>query len=242
MFNIFKKKPKPDLSFLHQAPGPSPWYIIGKELNSSVGILSWMDDDTDKDFAGLSFLKNRKGETLLILDFYCYLNQLDADTLLLWYSNRTDLSITFKLIKLSSLEPIQEIKSKALLLRSTKSILWDDNKTYSTYTISSSVEAGDHKVDFPLEFRVLDELLIVTNNGLSNNWDQMFTAIFVVHPKIGRLIVYPQDWFNSGKYDFGYQWITRAARQPETGIIFGDGIRIAKFELDESCRNVKQFV
>ncbi|MBI5301277.1 MAG: hypothetical protein HY868_04000 [Chloroflexi bacterium] len=50
--------------------------------------------------------------------------------------------------------------------------------------------------------------------------------------------VYPQDWFNKGDYDFGYQWITRVARD-EDGKIIGDGIRLDRFRLDASGRNIE---
>jgi len=50
--------------------------------------------------------------------------------------------------------------------------------------------------------------------------------------------VYPQDWFNHGNFDFGYQWLTRIARDTETGEITGDGIRIELFALDDSYRQL----
>jgi hypothetical protein len=58
----------------------------------------------------------------------------------------------------------------------------------------------------------------------------------LLNPGSGTLRLYPQDWFNVGRVDLGYQWVTRAARDPKTGRIHGDGIRIDPFILDDSMR------
>ena len=44
--------------------------------------------------------------------------------------------------------------------------------------------------------------------------------------------------FNRGDFDFGYQWITRVARDPKSRHIVGDGIRITPFRLDASGRKL----
>ena len=53
--------------------------------------------------------------------------------------------------------------------------------------------------------------------------------------------VFPQDWFNDGSYDFGYQWITRVNRRVD-GSIAGDGIRLGTFELDATNRMIKRWL
>jgi hypothetical protein len=62
-------------------------------------------------------------------------------------------------------------------------------------------------------------------------------ALFVFYPHAGLVEVLPQKWFTAAQYDLGYQWITRAARDPESHRIVGDGIRIGSFLLEEDgCR------
>lgn len=61
-------------------------------------------------------------------------------------------------------------------------------------------------------------------------------ALMLLNPASGTLQLYPLDWFNDGRVDLGYQWVTRVARDPKTGRIHGDGIRIGPFSLDESMR------
>lgn len=56
----------------------------------------------------------------------------------------------------------------------------------------------------------------------------------------GATRVAPQDWFNQGPYDFGYQWITRMARLPDVGEIVGEGIRLGVFRLDSPCRQIAE--
>ena len=66
-------------------------------------------------------------------------------------------------------------------------------------------------------------------------------CLFVLCPKEGRVEVYPQDWFNEGNLDYGYQWVTRVARDSISGKIFGEGIRISQFVLDSSLRQVEHW-
>lgn len=51
----------------------------------------------------------------------------------------------------------------------------------------------------------------------------------------------PQDWFNHGDYDFGYQWVTLVAREPGDRIV-GEEIRIGAFVLDETGRRVSEWL
>ena len=62
--------------------------------------------------------------------------------------------------------------------------------------------------------------------------------LWCLQPRDGVLDMLPQDWFNAGDFDRGYQWPTRAARDDKTRRIVGDGIRIEPFVLDESGRRI----
>jgi len=65
-------------------------------------------------------------------------------------------------------------------------------------------------------------------------------ALLVAHPRTSSYRLYSQDWFNSLDLDFGYQWVTRVARHPETGRVHGDGIRIHPFVLDDLLRGLAE--
>ncbi len=62
---------------------------------------------------------------------------------------------------------------------------------------------------------------------------------WIVDAKRNLVSVFPQDWWNRADLDFGYQWVTRVARDPKTGKIVGEGIRIQPFVLDSSCRELE---
>jgi hypothetical protein len=92
--------------------------------------------------------------------------------------------------------------------------------------------------------------LVITGslNGLNECDELLFfvhadgTRLWTLKPKDGMLTVAPQDWFNKGDFDRGYQWPTRVARDPHSGAIVGDGIRIGTFILDGTHRNVVKWL
>lgn len=73
------------------------------------------------------------------------------------------------------------------------------------------------------------ELLLLADGPSRQN---AAASIYAWNPEAGTLDVMPQTWFNEGNTDLGYEWITRVTRDPTSGHILGDGIRIAPFELD----------
>jgi len=99
----------------------------------------------------------------------------------------------------------------------------------------------DISADFPKEIQAVDELLILCDSsaiapredGINAN-----LALLVAKPRQSIYQLYPQDWFNSSDLDFGYQWITRVARDPQTGRVHGERFRPKPFELDESLRQL----
>ena len=99
--------------------------------------------------------------------------------------------------------------------------------------ISCDLPAGLHKLDVPMEFATLDELLLVGSYPAKRT-DEASAAIFVFRPKMGEVEVLPQSWYTAEKFDRGYQWIARVVRDPMTGRIMGGGPRMQNFELAEN--------
>jgi len=104
---------------------------------------------------------------------------------------------------------------------------------------------SEQKVDFPKELKKFKQVLLITeldnlyfNPNPDNFWHN--TTILELQFETGWIFNYPQDWFNKGNTDFGYQWITRAIRNPKTNLIEGQGIRISDFVLDETGRQLKK--
>jgi len=91
------------------------------------------------------------------------------------------------------------------------------------------------KFDFPLEFKNFKEFILITElenlyECAASNWYN--TTMLLINTESGWIINYPQDWFNKSNYDFEYQGITRAVKNPETTYIHGQGIRLPDFVLD----------
>jgi hypothetical protein len=93
-----------------------------------------------------------------------------------------------------------------------------------------------HNIEVPPELQTVDELIVPTSYPAKSDDDPAF-ALYVFYLRAGLVEVLPQKWFTAAQYDVGYQWITRAARDPESQRIFGEGFRMGSFLLEEDgCR------
>ena len=95
---------------------------------------------------------------------------------------------------------------------------------------------GMHKIETPVQLATVDELIIPTSYKAVSTDDPAF-ALFVFYPQAGLVEVLPQKWFTSAQYRVGQQWITRAARDPESHRIVGECFGAGTFLLEEDgCR------
>ncbi len=95
---------------------------------------------------------------------------------------------------------------------------------------------GMHNIEAPAEFRSVDELIVPTSYPAKRNDEPAF-ALYVFYLQAGLLEVLPQRWFTASQYQVGKQWITRAARDPESHRIFGECFGVGSFLLEEDgCR------
>jgi hypothetical protein len=102
--------------------------------------------------------------------------------------------------------------------------------------LSLALTAGTHKIEVPPELRGVDEVIIPTSYPAKTPDDPAF-ALYVVYPQAGLVEVLPQKWFTVSQYEVGKQWITRAARDPESQHIFGECFGTGSFLLQEDgCR------
>ncbi|MGA9673149.1 MAG: hypothetical protein WBQ94_28375 [Terracidiphilus sp.] len=107
--------------------------------------------------------------------------------------------------------------------------------------LNTGVTGENISAVFPKELESIDELLILCNSSAISARDDGINAnlaLLVAKPKQSSYQLFPQDWFNSSDLDFGYQWVTRVARDIQTGRVRGEGFRIDPFELDDTLRNV----
>jgi hypothetical protein len=96
--------------------------------------------------------------------------------------------------------------------------------------------ASTHSIDVPPKLRTVDELIVPASYPAKNPDEPAF-ALYIFYLRAGLVEVLPQKWFTRSQYDVGHQWITRAARDPESQRIFGEGFRMGSFLLEEDgCR------
>jgi hypothetical protein len=104
------------------------------------------------------------------------------------------------------------------------------------FEIPLSLGLGTHKIEVPAELRSVDEVISPTSYKAMSNDDPAF-ALFVLSMQAGFVEVLPQKWFTAAQYQVGQQWITRAAREPESRRIFGECFGAGAFLLEEDgCR------
>lgn len=104
------------------------------------------------------------------------------------------------------------------------------------FEIAVTLEPGTHKIDVPAELATLDEIILPTSYKAMSGEDAAF-ALFVVYLQAGLVEVLPQKWFTAAQYQVGQQWITRAARDPESHRIVGECFGVGKFLLaEDGCR------
>jgi hypothetical protein len=237
---------------IEHAPGPSPWYFKPDSplVTGSTGSYRWSEARSDFGGAGEAIgktvLRDPYGVARLILDFHCYVQPLTGRHLLAWHEDaerhRVDgRSIHLRLLATDMLPIIEDPLDACRRMNETACSMWFGGGETAHVEIPLSLPSGRHTFNWPDEFQVVDEVLILGHGSAgraSRFHDDMHLCIYVVRPSARTLEVIPQDWFNRANLDFGYQWVTRVTRDPETHRIFGDGIRIRRFVLRRSGRRV----
>jgi hypothetical protein len=109
------------------------------------------------------------------------------------------------------------------------------------FEIPLGLEPGMHKIDVPAELRSVDELIVPTSYPAKGNDDPAF-ALYVFYLQAGLVEVLPQKWFTASQYQVGKQWITRAARDPESHRIFGECFGVGSFLLGEDGCRLDQWI
>lgn len=241
------------LEALSHVPGPSPWYLQrpGTAVPFTGGELRWHSAGDTPTTAGKSLLRTRNGKTVAVADFHCYVQPLPSNRLLVWYGSETSegatesAAIHFRIFDCDQLPPLRDLS--AAFARLGKQVrFYAEAGEVASVALSTALEDGSHHVTLPDALRDTGELLVLahsTANGRrENDYDAMHLRLWVLDTGRGSLEIIPQDWFNHGPYDFGYQWVTRMARIPATDDIVGEGIRLGVFRLDASRRHVAEWL
>lgn len=198
--------------------GPSPWYIRGRSFRAGNRRFVWTDAGAGEEeaVAGAMELRDAAQCVVMVVPMYAYLHPLSGGRLLVWQPgpNRGGASghMAFAVID------VEKLTAPVSLL--------------DVFRIPVDLADGVHHIEVPDWLRVDHELLILVTRDAPRA-----RTVWRIAPMGKELEVIPQDWFNDGDFDFGYEWITRIGRDSKNRLV-GDGIRIGPFRLDESGRNL----
>ncbi|HEX5315668.1 MAG TPA: hypothetical protein VFX22_03370 [Candidatus Kapabacteria bacterium] len=101
--------------------------------------------------------------------------------------------------------------------------------------------AGTHKIEVPPELQIVDELIVPASYPAKSTDEPAF-ALYIFYLQAGLVEVVPQKWFTAAQYKVGPQWITRAARDPESHRIAGECFGSGKFLLEEDSSRLDQWL
>ena len=233
----------PTDTLFDQVPGPSPWYLT--PTTKTVKGFQWKPAGQVSPAAGKTLLLGCNGP-VAVLNFYNYTMMLDESSLLLWHQQWTH-NVPTEPVRLLVIDP-NRLSSLPDDLDSLYKTMNDDHVPIALGGLPTAEVrlptdncSDELRAEFPEQTRSLEELLILCRSssiptGVPENGSN--SALLVARPRESSYRIYPQDWFNSGGLDYGYQWITRIARNPLTGKVQGEGIRISPFVLDNSLRKL----
>ena len=216
-------------------PGPTPWYV--DTSTQPLPGFAWQSAGD----SGKILLVGRNGP-VAILNFYNYVMALDQSSLLIWHQEAGDgISpgpVRLLIIRPALLKALEDLDSKLEAMSRTgpgpKVIMGGD--PCAEIRLPTVGTNDGRRIVFPDQLQSIDELLILCQTAPALNQ----LALLVANPKRSFYRLYPQDWFNHSDVDFGYQWVTRVARDPVTKQVHGDGIRIAPFVLADSLRQLSE--
>lgn len=233
------------------APFLAPWYFSPEKPNLKIqsSLLKWDFIEMQNDeYLGIITLSKQKTIVGLV-DTYTYIQPLSSgEEFCIWASSENKDGKVSQTLEIYSTENLQEIDNpfkKMKDLRANNETYYQFNstpKSKTTITLSPEQETISH--NFPPEFKAYGEIILVLNipelyKEKEKGWQNC--ALVSLKFNEDKIETYPQDWFNQDEQiDFGYQWITRAFRCASTGSIFVEGIRLARYELDESNRKIKR--
>jgi len=223
--------------------GPSPWAWRDRSHVMGESRYRFRDLGEEGDLSGVTTVLNEQDQVILLLDFNLYARFLDDGRVLLWWEDgdKDQKEIAFASFAFSSLKPIEDPVDSATRMRTEKAKIAGLDGI-AIHRFHCFLGAGSHSVSAPTEWKDFEETLVLADHAPgSNGYDVMHRALFVFDWITSRVTVIPQDWFNNGKYDFGYQWVARIART-KSGRLIGEGIRLGTFELDDSGREVKRWL
>lgn len=222
---------------LSETVGPAPWYWQTFPIfqSHSRQRFTWTHHGAEGPVAHLVTLglELETGTARLALNTYCRPFLVTPNFLGVWCPEGRNL-------RLVCFDPDQlkafEVAEVAGWFKQSSERIYSATAPIADFEIPLSLTAGTHKIEIPSVFSTIDEIIVPTSYKPMTPDDPAF-ALFVFYLQAGLVEVLPQKWFTAAQYQVGQQWITRAARDPESHRILGECFGVGTFLLEEEgCR------
>jgi hypothetical protein len=197
--------------------------------------MHWQRIDEGGDDWAVVLRDDDSAEPLLALGFYTRAVAVGPGRLLVWHPRGDE--IVVRVFAATELRPLSldfGVLREHRVASSTPPV--------ETIVIPDDLPAGAND-GYPCRSAAIDELLLIADGPRGADPDiGPAASIYVWAPGSGKIDVLPQLWFTAQRLDLGYQWITKAVRDPRTGRIVCDGIRIAPFELNSDGTTIRRLL
>jgi hypothetical protein len=227
---------------LSETIGPAPWYwqTFPPLQSHSRQRFAWKHHGTDGPVAHLVTLglEQEEDPVRLALNTYCRPFLVAPDLLGIWCPEGRN-------IRLVCFDPDQlksfDTAEVAGWFKQSSERIYSASPPNADFEIPLSLAPGTHKIEVPREFSSVDELIVPTSYKPMTPDDPAF-ALFVFYLQAGLVEVLPQRWFTGAQYQVGQQWITRAARDPESHRIIGECFGAGTFLLEEDGCHLAEWI
>jgi hypothetical protein len=222
---------------LSQTVGPAPWYWeTFPAFRSLAGQqFTWTHHGSEGPVAHLVTLglEQEPDKIRLALNTYCRPFLVPPHSLGIWCPEGRS-------IRLACFDPDQlkafDLAEVAGWFKQSSDRIYATTAPIADFEIAVAKDEGTHKIAVPAELASVDELIVPTSYKAMSSDDPAY-ALFVFYLQAGLVEVLPQRWFTAAQYRVGQQWITRAARDPDSHRIFGECFGAGTFLLQQDgCR------
>ena len=228
----------------------SPWYFeqFKPVLRQDAVAVQWkFIEHIGEDYMGMVAFSVADHIFAIFKPFVYLLPTVRADMFCVWTRDvgmKDGVPVfNLALYATAALKPFEDIYEAAFALSDETGLYTVNGSPAAMISIALDPAETASRVELPEQFLVYEEIIAVVKipelyPRPEPHWDN--SAILVIKPASKLLLLFPQDWFNKDEtLDIGYQWITRAVRDPRSGSIIGEGMRISRFVLDETNRQKK---
>ncbi len=227
--------------------GPTPWHLPKFPNGESTdGKRTWKNLELKRGEEFRVGLINERNEFLVLIGFYWYACALTSDLWLLWRQYKREsvppdepAEVQFRLLDLESASPIEDVESALDASNHlNRAGIWHRGKTLAEQNYLAAFPPGTTRISVPPRLLEAGNVLVLADIGSSAGYPaEVHIAILDFDLRHQIVSSYPQDWFNKGSLDFGYQWISRVWRDDKRRIC-GEGVRIGEFRLDPTERHL----